>query len=582
MFGPEDFEAEELLHAQQEEQGEALPAVPAQNEFYQNFIIKYNQNIFGPIEYISDGAFQAINDDYGVLYVPEAQLPEMEINSYTYNSIPNCYTYMDVESLNASGVLRLHNHPYLSLRGAGTVVAVIDSGIDYQNPVFRNGNQSKILCIWDQTIPGGMSEMAPFGRVFSQEEINRALESENPLEVVPVTDANGHGTRLAAIAAGRTIEEENFSGAAPDAALIVIKLKPAKAYLRNFYLYPPNAEVFQEDDIMLALTFAARCALEYQRPLSVCLGLGSNQGSHRGYSPLSQLVNDIMGFSQNAVSIAAGNEGAARHHYQGELGKNRSEDAVELRIGEDTDAFTLEFWGSSPEFFHISVQSPTGETLPVSFALKGSTQELSFVFVESRVLVNYVPLERQSGNTLVYFRFLNPAAGIWKFLIRGRDNIDSSFHMWLPVQGLIPEGTYFLQSSPYYTITSPGDSLGGMTVNAYQYRDGSLYQQASRGYTPGEFVKPNFAAPGVDIEVPLLSGGFGSASGSSLAAAQTAGIAALLFEWAIIRENEPFFTGNSVRNYLQRGARRDNGQQYPNPEWGYGKVDLYRTFEALT
>ena len=156
MFGPDDFEVEELLRAQQEEQGETPPVVPAQSEFYKNFIIRYNQNILGPIDYISDGALQIINDHYGVLYVPEAQVPELEINSYTYNSIPNCYTYMDVESLNASGVTRLHNHPYLKLRGAGTVIAVIDSGIDYQNPLFRNGNQSKILCIWDQTLPGGL------------------------------------------------------------------------------------------------------------------------------------------------------------------------------------------------------------------------------------------------------------------------------------------------------------------------------------------------------------------------------------------------------------------------------------------
>ena len=95
-------------------------------------------------------------------------------------------------------------------------------------------------------------------------------------------------------------------------------------------------------------------------------------------------------------------------------------------------------------------------------------------------------------------------------------------------------------------------------------------------------IPPHLAAPGVNVKVPLVRGDFGTRSGTSISAAQTAGIAALLFEWAIIRDNQPFFTGSSVKYYLQRGARREENMQYPNPEWGYGKVDLYHTFELLT
>ncbi len=556
--------------------------VPAQSEDYKSFLVRYSEQFQSPVEENYDGTFLVINELYAVSYVPSTLVPEVELNSYSYNAIPKCYSYMDVESLQASGVTRLHNHPYLKLRGEGTMVAVIDSGIDYQNPAFRYGNSSKILEIWDQTIPGGESENAPFGRVFRKEEIDRALVSENPLEIVPSTDTNGHGTMLAGAAAGKTIEEENFSGAAPDASLVVIKLKPAKQYLREFYLYPSDAEIFQEDDIMLAIAYARRCALRYQMPLSICIGLGTNKGSHNGFSPLCQTVDNMARFFRNSISIAAGNEGAARHHYHGELDRNRPTDNVELRVGEKAKQFSMEFWGNSPELFQVTIQSPTGESLMVSTALQGNTQELSFVFVETKVLVNYVSIERYSGNTLVFFRFLHPAAGIWRFQIQGRNMNGSEFNMWLPVTGTIPDDTFFLQSSPYHTITSPGDAADGMTMTAYQYRDGSLFPLASRGFNPNGTVKPNFAAPGVEVKVALPGGRFGSASGTSLAAAQTAGIAALLFEWAVIRGNEPFFTGNNVRNYLQRGARREENMQYPNPDWGYGKINLYHTFELLT
>lgn len=560
--------------------------VPAQDENYQNFIVRYDQNVNGTVNYESDRTFQIINELFGVIYVPTVQVPEPLISSYSYFSVPKCYTYMDQGSLNASGVTRLHEHPYLKLRGNGNLIAVIDSGIDYRHPAFRTGNRTKIQCIWDQSIPGGPSEYAPFGQVFTREDINRALESENPLEIVPSVDTNGHGTMLAGAAAGNTILEERFSGAAPDAELVVVKLKPAKKYLRELYMLPSGAEAFQEDDIMLGISFAVKCARRSQKPLSVCIGLGTSQGAHRGEGPLSQYVGSVANFTQNAVAVAAGNEGLSRHHYMGLLDEKNPKNVVELRVGpeESSYGFSMEFWGDAPNFYSVVIQSPTGERLPVSTALKYGTQELGFVFVETRVLVNYIPIERRSGNTLIFFRFMHPAEGIWKLETEGRLNSSTRFHVWLPVRGLISDETYFLESSPEYTITSPGDAPNGMTATAYQYQDNSLYIRASRGYNTDDVVKPDFAAPGVDIKTALAgpAGGYGNASGTSLAAAQTAGIAALLFEWAIIRGNEPFFSGNSVKNYLRRGAVREEDMQYPNKEWGYGRVDLYHTFELLT
>ncbi len=576
MFSDRDQERE--FWKTQERNG-LLP--PAMDEGYQSFIVKYNQNVYGPGTYTSSENFQVINDYFAVAYTPLEKGNGPEITSYSYHSIPKCYTYMDMEALNASGVTRLHEHPYLQLRGKGTAVAVIDSGIDYTSPAFLDENGSRILCLWDQTILGEGKGEVPFGRLFVKEEIDRALMEEDPFQAVPSIDTNGHGTMAAGAAAGSRIQEEDFSGAAPEASLIIVKLKPAKKYLREFYLIPSDAEVFQEDDLMLAISFAMEQAKKYRMPLSICIGLGTSQGGHLGYSPLSQFAGSAASFSQNAISIAAGNEGMARHHFEGDI-ESGKEVTAELRVGQEMEGFTMELWGESPETYQVTLQSPTGEELSVSTAVGAALQELSFVFVETKILVNYIAIERQSGNSLVYFRFLHPAPGLWKIRVKGEKNENARFHIWLPVRGMIPEDLYFLQASPYYTVTSPGDAPECMTATAYQYRDNSLFLEASRGFTPAEKVKPNFAAPGVGIRVPLPRGAFGEASGSSLAAAQTAGIAALLFEWAVIRGNEPFFSGNSVKNYLQRGARREDGKTYPDPDWGYGRVDLYHTFELLT
>ena len=362
----------------------------------------------------------------------------------------------------------------------------------------------------------------------------------------------------------------------------IIKVKPAKQYLRNFYLYPPDAEIFQENDVMMAVAYAISWAKELKMPLSICLGIGSSQGAHLGTNALSQYVDYVANFSQVSVSVAAGNEGNTRNHSTGIFSRGREQIVTELRVAEREQGFTLEFWGEPPELYSVSIQSPTGEILDVSSSIGPRTQELSFVFVETKVYVNYVLIERQTGYSLIYIRFFHPASGIWKIFTRSGNSQNVQFHMWLPVEGLISQDTYFLEPSPYTTVTAPGDAGNSITATAYQHRDGSIYVAAGRGYTPDGMITPHLAAPGVNVKVPLVRGGFGTRSGTSISAAQMSGIAALLFEWAIIRNNQPFFTGSSVKYYLQRGARREENMQYPNPEWGYGKVDLYHTFELLT
>ena len=553
---------------------------PAQNEMYADFIVKYMGDFQEDLGDVPGFSFQKINGIYGVVYAPLTEIGTLNINTYSYSFIPKCYTHMDLGSLSASGITRLQEHPYLQLKGSGTAVAVVDSGIDYRNPVFQNEMGSRILCIWDQTLEGDGKEV-PYGRVFWKKDIDQALASGNPLEIVPSVDTDGHGTRMAAIAAGNYFPEENFSGAAPEAMLIIVKVKPAKKYLREFYLFPAEAEIFQENDIMTGMDFAVRIANDRRMPLSLCLGIGSSQGAHIGKNPLSLYVDYISQYSLISVSIAAGNEGAARHHYAGRFTDRENQASAELRVGNKEPGFTMEFWGEPPEIYNLSLQSPTGEILDISASLGEVTQELSFVFVETRVKVNYVSIERQTGYTLVYFQFIQPAPGIWRIFVRGRDGQNVGFHIWLPVQGLISEETYFLEPSPYNTVTAPGDSLESITVTAYQYRDNSLYVQASRGFMPDGNVVPQVAAPGVQIRIPQLNGLYGNASGTSLSAAQTAGAAALLFEWAVIRGNQPYFTGSSVKNYITRGAEREERMQYPNRDWGFGRMDLYHTFELL-
>lgn len=73
--------------------------------------------------------------------------------------------------MDASGILSTFNTPALANKGAGTMIGFLDTGIDYTNRLFRKSNgTTRILGIWDQTLPVDTDELPP-GRagLFSHE-----------------------------------------------------------------------------------------------------------------------------------------------------------------------------------------------------------------------------------------------------------------------------------------------------------------------------------------------------------------------------------------------------------------------------
>ena len=538
---------------------------PALNEEYADFIVRHSQNVGGVLEDIPPEQIQMINETYSALYVPLAQIRGVEIDSYSYNTIPNCYTYMDSQALIASKIVNLQNHPYLNLNGERTAIAILDSGIDFTHPAFLDHGRTRIAYLWDQSIPSAGGDV-PYGSEYTRQQIDEALQMENPWERIPSRDENGHGTFLAGIAAGTGEPGQEFSGAAPRSSLIIVKLKKVKKYLREFYFLPEEVDFYQENDLMFAVSYAISCAKRLRMPLVICIGLGNNQGAHRGENPLALTLDSVTRNPQTVVTAAAGNEGNARRHYEGTLRPGQEEPTVaEMRVGQEKEGFFVEFWASSLNLYRMELQSPSGEKLEVSTARGTGTQTLSFVFVETRVEVGYSEIELQSGGTLIFFRFLRPVAGIWRFLVSSQEVLPKAvkFHMWLPVRTASQTETYFLQSSPYNTIVNPGDSQDSITVTAYNDRDGSLYLEASRGYRSNGYMKPDLAAPGVMLTGPAPKERYVQRSGTSVATALTAGAAALLLEWAVVRGNAPYLNGTSAKHYLTREPREIRKEAIP-------------------
>lgn len=553
------------------------------SEDYYDLIIDYTSLDAGT-SIIPAECRQEINVDYGIGYFNRERLPMLNVRDYTYTAIPQCFTLMDQSALTGSGINKVQNQPTLSLKGEGILIGFLDTGIDYQNPAFLSGETyTRILRIWDQTIRSGKKpEGFLYGSEYTRDDINAALRSENPLEIVPSVDENGHGTFIAGVAAGTPDLSEDFSGAAPYADIAVVKLKPAKQNLREFYFIPEDAVAYQENDIMAAVAYLNKLAIEQNKPLVLCIGVGTNMGSHGGTGPISLYLNDIAAAKNHAVVIAAGNEANARHHFYGTIMQQGDSETVEVSVGENVKGFTMELWARAPELYSVAIISPTGEQIKRIPVMQQNGLVHQFVFEETTVSVDYRMVGARNGDLLVFFRFEKPTRGLWDIVVYAEDTIvDGHYHMWLPLRQFVSGEVFFLRSNPDVTLTVPSMAAVPMTVAAYDADTGSLFLDSSRGFTVAGDIKPDYAAPGVNVYGPGLRGRYITMSGTSAAAAVATGASALLLEWAIGRAYDPSINSVNIKNYILRGARREEGRSYPNREWGYGELDVYEALNKL-
>ncbi len=553
------------------------------SEDYRDFIVRrLRENIFDfPLN--EDICKKDISVGFEVVYVDKERADPIDLGRYPYYSIPKCYTLIDTEALEQAGILQIQNYPTLGLQGNGVMIGFVDTGIDYNNPIFRNiDGSTRIAGIWDQTIQlGEPPEGFLYGTEYTREMIDRALRQENSYNLVPSVDSDGHGTFLASVACGGADEVNQFLGAAPEATIAVVKLKPAKEYLKQFYLINRAAVCYQENDIMLGMEYLQQLATQNNMPLVICIALGTNLGSHNAISALSGLAEVYSNTVNTAVVVGTGNEANQRHHYQGRAEDVRDVKEVEVRVGSEVSGFVMELWTDIPDIMAVSIVSPSGERISSVSVRRNVTEVYELVFEGTKISINYKLLVENSNAELIFLRLEAPTEGVWRFQIEPLRVAEGIFHIWLPMTEFLTGEVYFLQSNPDYTITEPGNTLSAITVGYYNGNDNGIAIRSGRGYTRGERIKPDFVAPGVNVTGATSRNQFVERTGSSIAVGITAGAAALMMEWIVYQLGEGTVDAIRIRNLLILGTERNPNENYPNRKWGYGRLNLYNSFDVL-
>lgn len=515
--------------------------------------------------------------------------------------------------------------------GKGVVVGVIDVGIDFRHPDFRNPadpSKSRILAIWDQVPTNGLPPAGfTYGSLYTKSQIEAELTSNPPNQIDPVDNdylVPGHGTHVTGIAAGN-------EGMAPDADLIIV------------------ISDLSFNGIIDGVKFIRDYAKNAGKPCVVNLSVGSSISNHEGNTNMSKLIDNLLTGSESfSVVAAAGNFGSDKGHWGGFDMVNDTAmfftgmggrmlayfrvpkiygESLYFSAGVDSAHFDmnqLAFTGGTQFLGATPWKKVSTLTDHAQFILRpgGDTAALVQIIWQSNLGLNYYPILLDIYDMGYPWLWQDHPEGmdIFRFMFRGT----GSFHGWLEGQpffvvanpdqiGLPSE--HFVPSDNQFGILTPADGKNIIAAGAYvnrpewtdvtgqthffqtQQATGELADFSSHGPTFDGRNKPEICAPGKHINaayptfweelstpIAFLSQNnpywmfvedtiHANYSGTSMASPAVAGCIALLLE------AKPDLKFNEIRDLLTSTALTDAftdaSGPLPNGLFGYGKIDIF-------
>lgn len=446
-----------------------------------------------------------------------------------------------------------------ALSGQGVYMAILDSGIDYTDPMFRYADgTTKIAWLWDQgkRADAEKGEKPPQG-FFTGVEYSRKMLNANLQKNSErlTTDVTGHGTNVAKIAVQ----------GAPESELIVVKLDTARG------TYPSTVSLLR------AFTYVAKKAQAENMPVAINLSYGNTYGAHDGSSLLERFIDNITEVGRNVICIGAGNEGASAGHFAGKLSENEIQ-RISFAMGTYERSFSLQLWKWYADRMDISILSPAGEQYLIRNQNAGGEAQQA-VMEQTKLLIFSGRPQPYRKREEVYIDFIPVETylntGIWTIEITPRRIANGELRLYMPSAVVRSENTRFLLPSPAQTLTIPSTAQKVITVgayNAYVRSYAAFSGRGDAGSDRAENNKPDLAAPGVNIRIGEGEGG-AVVSGTSYATPFVTAAAALLMEYGIVQGNDPFLYGEKVKAYLHAGARQLPGYDiWPNDQVGWGAL----------
>lgn len=533
-------------------------------------IIKYS----GDIEALSGDGIRAVPllGGFAVVSLPQNKIREFAGHPQVeFVELPKRLYFQVRQGLDASCFRSVQGAGEANgLSGKGVLVGIVDSGVDWRHPDFRNEDgTSRILSLWDQSAQPEPGQNPPKGYLrgveYTGEEINRALSlpDQEGNFLVRERDLSGHGTSVLGIAAGNGRASGGVNrGAAYASDIIAVKMGiPGE----NFF--PRTVELMEGVDYLI------RQAQILGKPMALNVSFGNNYGSHRGDSLPEIYLTNVSNTGRTVICVGTGNNGNDRIHTSGTLDTGQSTE-IQFSVSSREKTLNVQLWKSYADEMEISLVTPSGQRIG-PLAEQIGTQR--YRTENTELLIYYGKPGPFQVTQEVYFDFIPQEkyilSGVWRLELIGRRIKDGGYQLWLPGGQVLNPGTGFYYPKAEETLTIPSTAEKVISVGAYDSRLNAPADFSGRGGERITYFKPDLVAPGVGITAPVPGGEYAAVTGTSFATPFVTGAAALLMEWGIVRGNDPFLWGEKVKAYLRRGAQPLPGiVKYPDPAVGYGAL----------
>ena len=511
---------------------------------------------------------------YAIVTLPESMLDEYSRRpQIEFIEKPTRLYFEDLFSKEASCITQVQRDEpgNLRLTGRGVLIGIVDSGVDYRHPAFLTADgKSRILRLWDQSIPGNPPEGYATGTEYTNEEINEALSLsvQEGRRLVPSEDVSGHGTAVLGVAAGSDFSRGAVNrGVAYESDLLVVKMG-----------IPRQDSFPRTTELMQGVDYLVRQAIRLGRPIALNLSFGNNYGSHRGDSLLETYLDNVSGMGKNVICVGMGNNGNDALHTGGMLSPGEIQE-IELGVGAFEPTLNVQLWKNYEDEMEIYLEHPAGERVGPLFETLGAQR---WQAGNTKLLIYYGKPAPYHVTQEIYVDFLPQDektpyvdSGVWKIILAARNIKNGEYFLWLPGGKTLNPGTAFYLPRPQGTLTIPATARRVISVGAYDARQNTYADFSGRGCRALPYPKPDLAAPGVDIYAPRPGGGYAAFTGTSFSTPFVTGAAALLMEWGIIRRNDPYLYGEKLKAYLRRGAKALQGsEKLPNDLIGWGRLCL--------
>ena len=453
----------------------------------------------------------------------------------------------DPDNLSSQVMMRTDR---VAQKGEGTVIAIIDTGVDMTHPAFSGAlsgtpalDADKVAALLPQLGDGKdgtyVSEKFPFAYDYADRDADAS----------PSPDESGtHGTHVAGIAAGNA---DKIMGTAPDAQVIVAKVSRSQSGE-----YPDSALLAALDDMAVL------------RPDVVNLSLGQTGGMDSEADSVYASVYKNLRDAGVSVNAAAGNEYSAG--YGNLSGKNEPyasdpdtsvlcepasyPSVVAVASVENGTSYSA-FSAAGRDVAYQSARGFEGE----SVASLGDLAPGDYEYVEAgfgtaedaAALAAKYPegladkIVMVSRGTLDFQEKFDNIAPLKPAAILVYDNEPGDALLIMNLSTLDVPAAFISQASAQAMVEAADHHL--TLVEGKVLEPTSSYWMndfSSWGVSPDLRLKPEIAAPGGNILSSVPGGDYEHSSGTSMATPQMSGIDAIVLQRV---QSDPLFASMSAR-----------------------------------